>query len=184
MVSQVCWTKSTISLKSVRHLSEVGLFWDCESLHFLLLLCLTAREIFFKPFFFSSSEAHFRRSPVIDRLQFQRTYCSNSPQDLGPIKRQLWRSRVPLFSWDHGQARYYFPTKLKPRLSARDRRVDQCIQTWEAPRFGWSKWPCIVQCQRALCFFFVGCVAEPKVNSWSEATLRQLFQDWLSVMWT
>ena len=43
---------------------------------------------------------------------------------------------------------------------------------------------CRAHSQRALCFFFVGSEAEPKVNSWSEATLPQLFQDWLSVTWT
>ena len=43
---------------------------------------------------------------------------------------------------------------------------------------------CIVHSQSALYFFFVGSIAELKVNSWSKGTLQQLFQDWLSVMWT
>ena len=50
--------------------------------------------------------------------------------------------------------------------------------------FGWSKWPCIAHGHSASCFFFIGSIAEPKVNLWSEATLRQLSQDWLSVIWT
>ena len=89
-----------------------------------------------------------------------------------------------MFLWCRGEACYYFPTKLKPRFSTKDTRVDQYIRTTEAPCSGWSKWPCIVHGQSALCLFSAGSVAEPKVNSWSEATLRQLFQVWLSVMWT
>ena len=50
--------------------------------------------------------------------------------------------------------------------------------------FDWSKWPCVVHGQSAWSFFFVGSIVELKVNSWSEATLQQVFQDWVSVMWT
>ena len=32
--------------------------------------------------------------------------------------------------------------------------------------------------------YFCRCKAEPNINSWSETTLRQPFQDWLSVVWT
>ena len=39
-----------------------------------------------------------------------------------------------------------------------------------------------VHSQRASCF--VGCKAEPKVTSWTETTLWQLFKNCLSVMWT
>ena len=46
--------------------------------------------------------------------------------------------------------------------------VDKCIRTAVAPSFGWSKQPCIVHGQRALCFR--GFIAEPKVDSWSETT--------------
>ena len=93
-----------------------------------------------------------------------------------------------MFSWCCRQACWYFPTKFKPRFSAKDRRVDQCIWTAESPCFGWKKVAMYrqVKARYALFFssFFVGSLAEPKVNSWSDATLRQLFQDWLSVMWT
>ena len=130
-----------------------------------------------------TSKAHFRQSPVIDRLKSQKTNYSNPPQDLGLIKIQLWWSRVPLLLWCHGQACCHFPTKFKPQFIAKDIRLDQCIRTAETPCFGWIKWPCTVHSQSTLCFFFIGSIAEPKVNSWSEATLRQLFQDWLLVMW-
>ena len=70
------------------------------------------------------------------------TDCSNILQDFGPIKIQFWWSRVPLFLWCRRQASYHFPTKFKPRLSAKDRRVDQCIRIAEVPCFGWNKWPC------------------------------------------
>ena len=40
----------------------------------------------------------------------------------------------------------------------------------------------IVEGQSTL--YFVGCKAELGVSSWSETTLWQLFQDWMSVMWT
>ena len=43
------------------------------------------------------SGAHFRRSPVIDRLKSPKTDSSNPPQDLSPIKKQFWWSRFPLF---------------------------------------------------------------------------------------
>ena len=118
-----------------------------------------------------------------DWLKSQKTDCSNPPQDFGPIKIQFWWSRVPLFLRCRRQAYYYFPTKFTPLFSARD-SVDQCILTAEAPCLGWSKWSCISHGQSASCFFFIGSIAEPKVNSWSETTLQQLFQDWLLVVWT
>ena len=46
--------------------------------------------------------------------------------------------------------------------------------TEQAPCFSWSKWPCIVHGQSALCFFCVSSTAEPKVNSWPEA-LQSLY---------
>ena len=82
------------------------------------------------------------------------------------------------------KACYHFPTKFNHHFSAKDRCVDQCIWTAEAPCFGWRKWPYTVHSQSPLCFFFVGSIAEPKVNSWSEVTLWQLCQYWwLSLMW-
>ena len=99
------------------------------------------------------SDAHFRRSPVIDRLKSQKTDCSNPRQDLGPIKIHFWWSYVPLFLQCHGQACNYLPTKFKPRFSAKDRRVvDLCIRTAETPSFSWSKWPCVVHGQSAYVF--------------------------------
>ena len=135
----------------------------------------------------TNSFAHFRWSTVTDRLISQKTNYSSFHQDLGLIKIQFWWSHVPSFLWCCGQACYYYLlTKLKPWFSTKDRRVesvDQCIWT-QAPWTGWHKWPCIVHGQSALCFFSEGSIAEPKVSSWYEATLWQLFQDWLSVMWT
>ena len=94
------------------------------------------------------------------------------------MKIRLWWACIPLFSWCRRQICYHFPTKFKPQPRAKDRCFDQCIWTAEAPCFGWSEWPCTVHGQSAVWFFFVGFVAELKVNSWSEATLQQLFQDW------
>ena len=122
----------------------------------------------------------FSWSLFMDWLKSQKTDCSNPQQDLGPIKIQFWWFRVPLFLWCCGQACYYFPTKFKPRFGTKDECVEQGIWTTEF----WLKWPCLMRSHCTLCFFFVGCVAEPKLNSWSGATVQQLFQDWLSVMWT
>ena len=69
-----------------------------------------------------------------------------------------------------------FATEFKPQVNAKDRGVDKCIWTAGAPCFGWSKWPCIVHGQSALCFVGIT-AAEQKVDSWSETTLQQLFQD-------
>ena len=74
---------------------------------------------------------------------------------------------------------YCFPTQFKPQVSTEHTCVDKCILTTGALCFSWSKQSCTVHGQSALCF--VGFKAEPKINSWSETTLRQLFQDWLSV---
>ena len=128
------------------------------------------------------------RCPVTDQLKSRKTDCSNTPQDLWPIKIQFWGSRVPVvfvvvFFLVPRTNLILFTNKIEASVQS-DGRVDQCSRTSEAPCSGWSKWPCIVHGQSALCFLFVGSIAEPKVNSWSEATLRQLFQDWLSMMWT
>ena len=93
-------------------------------------------------------------------IKSPKTKRSNSPQDLSPIKIQFWWSCVPLFLWCCGQACYYFPTKFKPRFSAR--HVNQRTWTAEAQCFSWSEWPCIMHGQSALCFFFVGSIAERK----------------------
>ena len=112
-----------------------------------------------------TSDEHFRWSPVIDRLKSQKTDCSNPPWDLGLIKIQVWWSHVSWFLRCCRQACYYFPTKFKHRFHAKDRCVDQCIWIAEAPCFGSRKWACIVHGQSTLCLFFVGSIAEPKVNS-------------------
>ena len=77
---------------------------------------------------------------------------------------------------------YIRAAEFKPQVSAKDRGVEKCIQADAAPCFSWSKWPHTVHGQSALCFG--GFMAELKVDSWSETTLQQLLQDWLSVMWT
>ena len=73
--------------------------------------------------------------------------------------------------------------QIQASFTAKHRQVDKCIRTTGTPCFGWSKWPCVVHGQRTLSCF-VGFIAELKVASWLETTLRQLFKDWLSVMWT
>ena len=174
------------------HKNQSSLGFKAATSFFVHRLLLTKmRKLWNYPLFclqctyrYCISDAHFRWSPVIDRLKSPKTDCSNTLQDLGLIKIQFWWSPVPLFLWCRRQACHYFPTRFKPRSSAENRRVDQCIWTAEAPCFGWSKWPCIAHGQRSFCFFFVGSTAEPKVNSRSGATSRQPFQDWLSVMQT
>ena len=42
-----------------------------------------------------TSDAHFSRSPVIDRLKSTKTDCSNPHQDFGLIEVQIWWSRIP-----------------------------------------------------------------------------------------
>ena len=45
-----------------------------------------------------------------------------------------------------------FPQNSSLRSAQKTRGVDKCIQTTGAPSFSWSKWPCIVHSQSALCF--------------------------------
>ena len=71
-----------------------------------------------------SSEAHFRRSPVIDRLKFQTTDCSNPHQDFGPIEAQFWSSRVPFFYDTVNKPAIVFPPNAS-LSSAQNRRVDK-----------------------------------------------------------
>ena len=52
-------------------------------------------------------------------IKSQKTGCSNSPQDLGLIKTQLWWFCVILFLCCRWQVCYYFPTKFKPRFSTK-----------------------------------------------------------------
>ena len=115
-------------------------------------------------------------------LKIPKDWLFHPPENLDLIKIKFWWSRVPLLLWRHGQACYYFPTKFKLTVNTKDKHVEMCIWTKGAPFFGWSKWPYEVDGQSPLCL--VGAIAEPKVNLWSETTVRQLFQDWLSVTWT
>ena len=124
---------------------------------------MTVQNACVELWYVSNSDAHFRGSPIIDWLKSPKTDCSNPLQDLGLIKIGLWWSRVPLFLRCCGQTCCYFPTKFKPRFSVKDRRVDQCIWTAEAPRYGWSKWPCVVHSQSVIMLFL------RRLYSWTES---------------
>ena len=112
---------------------------------------------------YNDSDAHFRRSPVIDRLKFQTTDCSNPHQDFGPIEAQFWSSRVPFFYDTVNKPAIVFPPNAS-LSSAQNRRVDKkknVHKTAGAQCFSWSKLPGIVHGQSALCF--------AGFNSWSKS---------------
>ena len=64
----------------------------------------------------------------LTKLKSPKTECSNPHQDLGPIKIQFWWSHVPLFLQYCGQVCHCFPTKFKPKISAKHSHVDDSIQ--------------------------------------------------------
>ena len=134
------------------------------------------------------NDAHFWRFPVIDRLKSQKTDCFNPHQNLGPIEIRFWWSHlcpiVFMVPRTSPLKVLLFPNEIWASGQHKRQTCWQVHLDCRGTRFGWSKWPCIVHVQSALSFFFVGSLAERKVNSWSEATLWQLSQDWSSMMWT
>ena len=126
-----------------------------------------------------SSNAHFRQSPVIliDWLKSQ----AKRPVVPTPLRTLVQLKRSPVGLVSHC---FYGAADKPPIISQQN------------SSFGWAQKTNVlyiasrpqrhrvlaevsghVLCegQSALCIFFVGSIAELKVNSWSEATLRQLF---------
>ena len=83
------------------------------------------------------SDAHFRRSPVIDRLksrnlQIPKDRLFNPPQDLGPMNKTV---SCPIVFMVQRTSLPLFPNKIQAFVQ-RKRHVDQCIWTAEAPCLG------------------------------------------------
>ena len=121
-----------------------------------------------------TSDTHVRQSLVIDWLKPQKTDCSKPPQDFGLTKIWFWWSHVPLFLRCCGQAiisqqnSSLVSAWKTDMLTSASRLQRQHVWLKKVAKYR------IVHDQSALCFFFVGSVAEPVVNSWSEATLCEL----------
>ena len=78
----------------------------------------------------------------------------------------------------------FFPNEIQTSVQCRRQTCWSAHPDHRGGTMFWLKWPFTVHGQSALCFFFVGCINKPTVNSWSEATFWHLFLDRLSVMWT
>ena len=104
------------------------------------------------------------------------------PQDLGPIKIQSWCFVSYCFDDAVNKPAIIFP----PNSSLRSEQNTNVLTSASGQQghhvLAEVSGHIILHGQSALCF--VGSTAEPKITLWSETTLWQLFQDWLSVTWT
>ena len=205
------WQQTMKEMKRFFFISPVELdptsysvWWDfltlCLSVHTHMCTCTHTQahvyslQLVITHLYFTiilSSDAHFHQSPVIetDPLKFQKTHYFNPPQDLGQIKIQFWSTVLCLVS------HYFHGAVDRPVIISKQNSSFGSVQKTDVLNSASgpqrhhvlaevSGRPCVVHAQRVFCCFFSGSIPERKVNSWSEATLRQLFQDWLSLMCT
>ena len=120
-----------------------------------------------------TSYAHFPRSPVIEWLKFQKTSCSNPHRDLGQIKVTVLVVFCPFFEF------FFRVPRTSLLLFSHQIQASGLLKTYvltsaPAPQGHHVlaenvKQPWRVHGQSALCF--VGCVADLRINSWSETTM-------------
>ena len=127
-----------------------------------------------------SSDAHFRWSPFMDWLKIPKDSLSQAPlgpwSDLntvlvvsGPVVFMVPRTSLLLF-----------PNKIQASVQCRRQTFWPAHLDCRGTMFGWRKWPR----SKHIILFPYRLYSLNKSKFMIEATLWQLFQDWLSVMWT